>query len=655
MPRLCLLLGLALVFGCQSGSTPTQPEGPSVPTDDPTAVDDRDLAGLLGGTVTLNGTLATDPSYKNAPYRATYNGRAGDIALVTFKAETLPYGNNVVAAKVDGATTPYAGRWVSADGSSYNLPVYLTKTEPLYVTLHNGTTGNVYPQAVRWNYRLRTLPALDAAEPNDDANPASTGDRYQASPLPLDRAASFSLFKSATASDLEDWHRLDLSGGTQYHLTLATNNGVWGTWRFDATLYNGAGQSVASSLGIAGPTGVLSFRAPEVGTEPYYLQVVGTPVTRKGGSVFYAPYSVKAQGYAAPDFTTSLIGNPGTFAANDSRASMVMLNGRPAVAYFRPESSSRNRLEVARALTSTPVDSSDWSITLIDPDTALGGTVSMVVKDGRLALNYDNGGGAYGELNYARATVPEPTSASDWNSYLVTSGGGEACSLGVVNNTFVQAFNFGGLCVARATTSEPGPGEWLMNDFFEDPVEMSSITELNGQTVIVYAQSAGTYQSISAKRTNGTGWVETVVVSEAGLGSSVDVASAGGQILISYVERNPFAVNVLTSTTPNFTSANDFRLYTLTDTGLAGGGTVALATVGGRPVLGFASDNAPGLTLARGTTELPAGPTDWMLLPLNPAMEINGLAMEELNGRLQVSYGDAATGTQYFAAAQGAW
>ncbi|HYE79602.1 MAG TPA: hypothetical protein VEI97_16565, partial [bacterium] len=220
-------LAVLWLLGCQS-ATPLDP-GPVAPVDgggplNPDTLE-RDLQASTPIDITLNGTVTTDPGYQNSPHKVTLAANAGEISLVALRATALPSASNTVLARFLGTSVYYGALTYPTTGATVYLPTYVTATEPLSVELINSATrtGTLYEQAVRWQGSFKTVLAEDAAEPNDDEDPATYTDRTMGWYLPDGATLNRSVYQRAAGSlqDQEEWFRLILNANTTYRLEFS--------------------------------------------------------------------------------------------------------------------------------------------------------------------------------------------------------------------------------------------------------------------------------------------------------------------------------------------------------------------------------------------------------------------------------------------------
>ncbi|HYE78480.1 MAG TPA: hypothetical protein VEI97_10875, partial [bacterium] len=158
-------------------------------------------------------------------------------------------------------------------------------------------TGPLHPLNAYWNYDVSVVNREDADEPNDDDNGATYSDRTLRTDIFRAVGGTYhrSLFQQASTNrDLEDWHQYKLYGGRKYLFTVTNSNGTWGTWTFTLRVVNANGSAVITRVNQTASS--FTFYATPGGTtaQNYWVQVVGTPTSRRGNSVYFAKYSLQA-------------------------------------------------------------------------------------------------------------------------------------------------------------------------------------------------------------------------------------------------------------------------------------------------------------------------------------------------------------------------
>jgi len=303
-----LLLAGVLLTGCPA-KDPVAP-GEEFASETPFASDPtRSGEAIIQGSVTLQGATTTDTAAYTAPFIATLPGKSGEIALValgTDQLDTPGSGNRVLYTLKAGTSTLLSKAYV-ADTTPDHQPILLLTNDPLKLTLYNSELANstLHSKRMRWQGSIQTVRKEDIDEPNDDENQATRTDRTLGAALaestPIDR--SFYRRTAVTAEDIEDWYTINVNAGQAYVVDFTNQNGVWSTFTFVLRVVDNAGNTVAffSNHKTAGLR-QLSFVPTTTGT--YYLQVAASPSTRKGSSVYYAPYQLQYRPVAAPQVTS---------------------------------------------------------------------------------------------------------------------------------------------------------------------------------------------------------------------------------------------------------------------------------------------------------------------------------------------------------------
>lgn len=317
------LVAMCLLLGCGgiNSDLPLVPEEPAPTGSDgapgdpflwytPEELDEqltRRGSAEVTGSVTLNGATTTSASYEDAPFDAMITGKSGDLALITLAPIATPSApTNSVRVEYRGIVASYGSLPYTTNNSTNYMPLYLTATEPVGVRLFNSATaaGPLYSQAVKYAGSIQTIPKEDGGEPNDDGNVATYSDRTMASTLANGSTLNRSFFRkvAVTNEDREDWYKLSLFSGNRYRITLTNSNGTWGNWTYDLRLLTNAGTVILTRLGVTGTSSTFDLNVSTDAT--FYVQVAGTPTSRKGASVYYGAYSLNLKRVAIPGITT---------------------------------------------------------------------------------------------------------------------------------------------------------------------------------------------------------------------------------------------------------------------------------------------------------------------------------------------------------------
>jgi len=329
IPTVCLTIAIA---ACQAGgpiappddsgdpgdlaALPAPPadidEGPvNLPED---AVDEgtRGLTALLNGDLDLLGSVTTPVGYQPSPVSVTQPATTGEIALIRLRATASDATTTrTLYSDVRGPGGAYSSMTFLSNDTSVYKAVYVIRNEDLSVRVHNrpSYSGTLNPPAADVNYTFETKAIEDSSEPNDDENAATVTDRSMSKTLGLGATATRSFYDfSASARDKEDWFSTTLTAGAQYRYRLNSYNPRYGTWGYTLKLLNSAGTQVGSTSTITVGNAVGSLFTPAIPTTgTYYIQIVGTPVTKSNNSnVFYSIYSLNVcqQAVAAPPVFT---------------------------------------------------------------------------------------------------------------------------------------------------------------------------------------------------------------------------------------------------------------------------------------------------------------------------------------------------------------
>ena len=704
------------------------------------------------GSVTLNGSVVTDPIYETSPFGVTIPGKSGDIALIAVSANAIPNELNNVRLKLAGATTSYPTQNFNTNNTVGYLPTMITKTEPLTLNLYNSNTETspLFSQAVKWSGYLRTVPKEDPGEPNDDENPSTFTDLSLATDLGLDTPLTFSMYQrtAGSAQDQEDWYRIPMAAGQVYRIGFIDSNGTWGNWSYTLTLTDSAGSTQMLHAGITGTSDIMVFTAPDYGS--YYLQVIGTPLTRRGSSVYFSQQILNYHAVASPLITqvtpggvagcpagaaifaatvsespisswswdfgggaspntstlaspTVTLGAPGYYtgvvrAGNESGlgppflfsytvgavaprfgthlveagaesipAIIPLSTGRLAIAY-----SKGFNLRFAVANTANPRTTADWTVhTVASGSPRTGDSPTMSLVGGMPVIAYWNSGAWC--MNIARATVAQPTSASQWVIRAVDSTGirfqGNVLDLGGrIGIAYFRGDSFTDLRFARAFTATPDTGaDWSIHtiDNSANTGLMCSATVVGGKPVVAYGENSdpGLHSAIFLKvaRANGdtpgssTDWTKHRVMFSSigdndradGTGNgTISLTSVNGRLVCGVCNSSygtPSQGNYLICRAQTTTPASeyDWKVYGMGIWGL--GGPQSLGVVNGRLALVLNGYGDGTLMVFRAVRPDPTCASDW-LAATSPDSVGGWPAVCDYQGQLAVAYGSNTKG-----------
>ncbi|MCG3153223.1 MAG: hypothetical protein GEEBNDBF_02534 [bacterium] len=343
----CVLL--SLLAGCQQQSPAipdpadsADPEAmpPLVSADPLPDVSDegyRGLTALLTGDLSLDGTVVTDPGYTGTPTSVSQPATAGELVLLRIRARMSDSSTPTLHTNMRGTGgTAYSAMNIPANDVSQYKALYVTASEGLSLRVYNSESYNtpINAQAAFFNYSYETRAVEDSSEPNDDENAATVTDRTLAKNLGVGLSATRSFFQyDSTTKDLEDWFSTTLQAGRIYRYKFTSFNPRYGTWGYTLKLFNSAGTQVGSTITL--PTGwaggnLTTPSIPTTGT--YYIQLVGTPVTKSFGSnLFYSQYTITpcetvqigTVAFTPNEGNDRCPGTSGTFVAQTSGAAPV--------------------------------------------------------------------------------------------------------------------------------------------------------------------------------------------------------------------------------------------------------------------------------------------------------------------------------------------
>ena len=292
----------------------------------------RSAQALQFGSVTLNGAENTNPDWEDSPFGVTTDASEGDVALIKIKVKGIPEASNSPRARFSGTVDNFGFLQVPTNDTFLKFPLWVDNDQDVTLTMMNSAVdgGELYDEAAFWTYWLLSQPAEDIAEPNDDGDPATVDDREMGEPVPIYRQVNRSMYakKDGTAEDVEDWFNYDLNGGSSYRFIFGTSSAIWGRWNYTVNLFDSDGQLVDAFENFRGITAGFNFNIPETGR--YYIQVVGTPMTGRGNSMFYGQYALRGYLRAAcldPELTAISAEPPEAISFEESTLTPVYANG----------------------------------------------------------------------------------------------------------------------------------------------------------------------------------------------------------------------------------------------------------------------------------------------------------------------------------------
>lgn len=690
MRSLIALTGLIVVLTGCAGGDPATPSGfhplPGSGTDDP----DRAGTAEVTGSVTLNGATNTSPTFDDAPFEARINGRTDDLCLVTLTPVAIPSASNNPLVQFRGTTASYGSLPYPTNNTAQFMPIYLTATEPVGVILHNSATvgGALHSQAVKFSGTIKTTPKNDSGEPNDDGNPATITDRIIGASLPVGATLNRSFFQRTVGSneDREDWYKLTFATGERYRIDLTNSTGKWGNWRYDLILVNGAGTIVASALNVTGTSTTIEHVAATPGS--FFLQIVGSPLSRRGGSVYFSEYSVSARKIAIP-VITAVTPSGGTVGAELSLVQFAAVASNeptswswtftntlpttstdvaPIVRLLADGSFAATVTATNAAGTSAPftfgyqvaerVPPAFKTMRAADPG-ALG---RALVHQGRVMLAYYESGAQ--DLRFSIATPGPPNADTDWTTHLVNGSGsvGAELDMAVVNGVPVIAYlNQGSLDlkVARATQAVPtASGHWIPHTVVSatDAGLSPSIVDNNGRIAVIFHQTTDTSLQMAgatiASPTSSSHYLVHGVSNSDVTGAACSATMLNGRIAIAFTERDTKGLTVdirfaraLEQTPSNGTHWNR-HILDIADVGV--GSIPSVTVLNGLPVVGFTRESLDLYHVYASSSATPTSDADWN--PIGGYVDSTGLplatgrSLATVNGRLAVAIGESNGG-----------
>ena len=575
MCRFAPLALLPFILGCALSGAPIS-ENPQAPLAGRFDQPQREgQAFNISGTVTLNGAVTTDPTFETAPFQVAFNGKSGDIALISVAPTALPTATNNVRMKLAGLTTTYPAQNYNTVGGTNYLPIMITKSETCILSLYNSNTesSGLFNQACRWTGSLRTVAKDDPGEPNDDDDAATFTDRSLATPLTVGNPITRLLWSRTGSRDLEDWYALTLSAGQQVRGYLATSNGTWGGWNLVSQAVDPAGVPVTSVQFSSTETGTRSwyFTASSAGT--YYVHVYGNAVIHRGTSVDVQEYILNVMTNQPPTVTgitpsgawgltgafvqlgVTYTGTADSFSwAFDGGVEVQggVLTESPTVRLLGPGTYTGrvSAVNVISGLSNlyeftfqvTQIIPSWRSVDLTCLDTYAYGSSAAVLPGNRLAVTYRTD---QNRVCFAVASPGIPDAGTDFTShYYLTGPQAEGrVSMAVINNQPVIAFHnntYHVLNVARATTAVPtSAAQWVIK-----PVDAAyggsnpSLIDLGGRIGVAHYDAPATALRF-VRATTGTptltaDWVGQVVDNSAEEGRCLSATMVAGRPAIAY-------------------------------------------------------------------------------------------------------------------------
>ena len=320
------VIGLGVVAGCQSGGggiapdvaqsadggliaigdesdlPPLEPgdwsefEGGVSPFDwnpDPENAEFRSVQDSRQGSALLRGELTEDP-WLNPPYQVGLTGELGEVLLIKAKAEAFPSADNAPRLRFMGDETNYGYLQIPTNNTFVNLSILMEADENVTFSMFNAPTDwdPMYDEGVRWTYWFWAQDRNDAGEPNDDGDHETVTDRADGETVPLNRQVNRSMWsaKDGSGEDTEDWYTMDLNDGLTYRFIFGTTNAIWGRWSHTVNIYDAEGELVHSFQDFKGITAGFNVEILEEGI--HHVQVLGSPRTGRGASVYYSQYAL---------------------------------------------------------------------------------------------------------------------------------------------------------------------------------------------------------------------------------------------------------------------------------------------------------------------------------------------------------------------------
>gem|GEM_PF-5223367 len=406
---ICISLLLVLFAGCQS-------EDPAnIASPEATMEPDREAAAFTFGSVTLNGTVTTDPGYKNAPFSvAIKDTQANYIILGKLTPQAIPAVTHPVIARMQGPLQGYGGSIFSTTGLAQYWPVMIDQTDAVTLQLNNGMV-RAYAEACKWTWDIRTRSVEDTHEPDDDDTAATYTDRTMGRSLQADRSSPWSLFtRDATRRDVEEWYRFDTGAALSIKVDLTTTDGTWGDWTYSLRVVNQSGQIVKQWLNFRGGTQSVTFPSTGTGAQRYYLQLTGTPLRKDRGNVDWLSGTIKVSTITEPQWASHKV-TGGNFFGSIGNVMPFVINSRPLI-IFTDTHTPDPYLRVAKAKVPVPMSAADWDVYDMGITNFYSDTLSTVVHNNRIAIAYKDAGEGWppGPMQLLRQITTDPDGPEDW-------------------------------------------------------------------------------------------------------------------------------------------------------------------------------------------------------------------------------------------------
>ena len=255
------------------------------------------------------------------------------------------------------------------------------------------------------------------------------------------------------------------------------------------------------------------------------------------------------------------------------------------------------------------------------------------------------------QLQYARATVAEPSDFSDWTSqhvdYMDTPVEGCVSLYSDGTRPYIAYINRNAdyhLSHAWADTAEPNIGDWVISDGpqFTVPPSHLSLTAVNGGRGLAL-HLGGTVNDLAYLRSdlpapsNPLDWHVHTVQSAGEVGRFASLTTLGGMPAIFHITDGQLSYTQALDVRPSLPA--DWRHHTVDDCGTVAGGAAA-ALVDGRPCVIYSVDAQHEIRCAWAKTVHPSDMRDWAYSTvIDVAMEIYyDPSIADVDGRPAVTF-----------------
>jgi hypothetical protein len=337
-----------------------------------------------------------------------------------------------------------------------------------------------------------------------------------------------------------------------------------------------------------------------------------------------------------------------------SYCSMAILDDKPLICY-ESNAIGDEGLRFARALTSAPVDQSDWDTHTVDVEDADSHvrSPSLCIVDGMPAIAYGLGSG--NELRYARALTATPATSDDWQIQTVAAGdyAGDSCALALLDGMPMIAYVSGKyfepeLRFAMASTATPSSSsDWDVHLVEQtDSSPKISLINYNGVPVIAVGDvnDLRVCQANTASPASSADWHCYDAVDGAFVWD-LSLAEIDGKLAIAYSDDWNLKYARALNTTP--VSAEDWAVHAVSEPLENYDGYGSMVEFNGVPAIVWPRSDPAGhgirsLVSAIASTPTPGGSSDWHIrMVQHPELSewdyVEYVSLAVLGGKLAVS------------------